>query len=168
MNKPAKVEVLTGGANHADIDKLTADQAIRLKKREVDRVKVAAKLSEELADERAINDKATQLPEPSGFKLLIMLPTAEETFSEGGLFKAKATKDLEEVSSICGFVLKMGADAYQDKRRFPGEPYCAVGDWVMFKPYSGTRFLIHGAEFRLINDDSVDAVVDDPRGIAKR
>ena len=112
-------------------------------------------------------EKASQLPDPCGYKLLIMLPKAEER-TEGGLYKAAETKALEEVSSVCGLVLKMGPDAYSDKRRFPGEPYCKKGDMVMFKPYSGTRFTIHGEEFRFINDDSVDAVVLDPRGIAKR
>jgi hypothetical protein len=33
--------------------------------------------------------------------------------------------------------------------------------------YSGTRFKVNGQEFRLINDDMVEAVVDDPRGYTR-
>jgi hypothetical protein len=35
----------------------------------------------------------------------------------------------------------------------------------MTRAYAGTRFKIHGREFRIINDDTVEAVVEDPRGI---
>jgi co-chaperonin GroES (HSP10) len=109
---------------------------------------------------------ASQLPEPKGYKLLIALPEPDEK-TEGGILKSKQTMDIEEIGSICGFVLKVGADAYQDPSRFPNGPYCKEGDWVVMRSYSGTRFKIHGKEFRLINDDSVEAVVDDPRGIEK-
>jgi len=109
---------------------------------------------------------ASQLPEPKGYKLLIALPQPDEK-TEGGILKAKQTMDVEEVGSICGFVLEVGADAYQDTNRFPNGPYCKKGDWVLMRSYSGTRFKIHGKEFRLINDDSVEAVVQDPRGIEK-
>ena len=61
----------------------------------------------------------------------------------------------------------MGDDCYQDKNRFPNGPYCEKGDWIIMRSYSGTRFMVHGKEFRLINDDSVEAVVQDPRGIVK-
>ena len=109
---------------------------------------------------------ASQLPDPKGYKLLIALPDPEEK-TEGGILKAKQTMQVEEVGSICGFGLKMGDDAYNDDKRFPNGPYCKVGDWIMMRSYSGTRFKIHGKEFRLINDDSVEAVVEDPRGIEK-
>jgi len=109
---------------------------------------------------------ASQLPDPKGYKLLIALPEPDEK-TEGGILKAKQTMDVEEIGSICGFVLKMGADAYQDESRFPNGPYCKEGDWIMMRSYSGTRFKIHGKEFRLINDDSVEAVIEDPRGIEK-
>lgn len=109
---------------------------------------------------------ASQLPEPKGYKLLIALPEPEET-TEGGIIKAKQTLHDEEISSICGFVMKMGPDAYADEKRFPSGPYCKEGDWIMMRAYSGTRFKIHGREFRLLNDDSVEAVVADPRGVVK-
>jgi|TARA_R100001129_G_scaffold173921_1_gene145848 co-chaperonin GroES (HSP10) len=109
---------------------------------------------------------AKQLPEPKGYKLLIALPEPEE-MTEGGILKARETMQVEEIGSVCGFVLKMGADAYGDKTRFPSGPWCEEGDWVLMRSYSGTRFKVHGKEFRLINDDSVEAVVEDPRGIVK-
>lgn len=109
---------------------------------------------------------ASQLPDPKGYKLLIALPEPDEV-TEGGIIKAKQTMEIEEIGSICGFVLKMGPDAYKDDKKFPNGPYCDEGDWILMRSYSGTRFKIHGKEFRLINDDSVEAVVEDPRGIEK-
>ncbi len=111
-------------------------------------------------------EKAHQLPKPSGYKILIALPEPEEK-TEGGILKAKQTMDLEEIGSICGFVLAIGPDAYKDKKRFPNGAYCKEGDFILMRSYSGTRFKIHGKEFRLINDDSVEAIIDDPRGIIK-
>ena len=120
----------------------------------------------ETNDETDVKSKPTQLPEPSGYKLLIALPEVDEK-TEGGIIKAQATRQLEEVGSIVGFVMKLGPDAYQDKEKFPNGPYCKEGDFILMRSYSGTRFSIHEREFRLINDDSVEAIVDDPRGIRK-
>jgi co-chaperonin GroES (HSP10) len=111
-------------------------------------------------------DKAKQLPIPKGYKILIALPDIEET-TKGGIIKASETRRVEEVGSIVGFVLSMGDDCYKDKNRFPNGPYCKEGDWIIMRSYSGTRFLVHGKEFRLINDDSVEAVVENPMGIVK-
>lgn len=118
----------------------------------------------ESTDKEARN--AHQLPDPKGYKILINLPEPEEA-TEGGILKAQQTIEREEVGSIVGFVMKLGADAYQDKKRFPNGPYCKEGDFIIMRSYSGTRFLVHGKEFRLINDDSVEAVVEDPRGVMK-
>ena len=109
---------------------------------------------------------AHQLPDPKGYKILIGLPEPE-TASEGGILKAQETIDAEEVGSIIGFVIKLGPDAYSDKSRFPSGAYCKEGDFIMMRSYSGTRFKVHDKEFRLINDDSVEAVVEDPRGVMK-
>ncbi len=111
-------------------------------------------------------ETAKQLPEPVGYKLLIALPEPEKT-TAGGILKADETLRIEEVASITGFVMKLGPDAYKDTKRFPNGPYCKEGDWVLMRSYSGTRFKVHGKEFRLINDESVEAVVQDPRGIIK-
>ena len=113
--------------------------------------------------------KAKQLPDPAGFMLLTVVPEAMEEFadSEAGLVKAGTTIWKEEVLTPVLFVVKMGPEAYSDKTRFPTGPYCKVGDFVIVRPNSGTRLKIHGREFRLINDDNVEAVVEDPRGITR-
>jgi co-chaperonin GroES (HSP10) len=107
-----------------------------------------------------------QLPDPSGFRLLIALPEVEEK-TEGGLYIPDERRDAESVASIVGFVLEVGPDAYADKERFPNGPWCKQGDWIVMRAYSGTRLRIHGKEFRIINDDSVEAVIDDPRGVVR-
>ena len=110
--------------------------------------------------------KATQLPKPAGYHILCMVPKAEEEF-ESGLLKADTTMHYEEVLTPVLFVMDIGPDAYQDKTRFPSGPLCKVGDFVLTRPNSGSRVKIHGQEFRIINDDSVEAVVEDPRGISR-
>lgn len=111
--------------------------------------------------------KAKQLPDPSGYKILCAVPEVEETFGDSGIVKASTTTSTEELTTAVLFVLKIGPDAYKDKTKFPTGPHCKVGDFVLVRPYSGTRVKIHGREFRLINDDSVEAVVEDPRGITR-
>lgn len=109
---------------------------------------------------------AKLLPEPKGYKLLIALPEFEEV-TDGGVYLPDQVRNSESIATIVGFVLKMGTMAYQDAAKFPDGPWCKEGDWVVFRAYSGTRIKIHGREFRLINDDTVEAVVEDPRGIAR-
>tara|TARA_R100000963_G_scaffold12418_1_gene9026 strand:- start:129 stop:518 length:390 start_codon:yes stop_codon:yes gene_type:complete len=128
-------------------------------------MKTVEKIEEQLPEEIAV-PIAKQLPEPSGYRILIALPEADEK-TEGGIIKAASLVERESVGSICGFVIKLGPDAYNDERRFPNGPYCKEGDWILMRSYTGTRFLVHGKEFRLINDDSVEAVVQDPRGVVK-
>jgi co-chaperonin GroES (HSP10) len=114
-------------------------------------------------------EKAKQLPDPSGFMLLTVVPEAMEEFadSEIGIVKSNQSIHYEELLSPVLFVVKIGPEAYQDKARFPGGPRCKIGDFVIVRPNSGTRLKIHGREFRIINDDSVEAVVEDPRGISR-
>ncbi|NRA75054.1 MAG: co-chaperone GroES [Planctomycetes bacterium] len=109
---------------------------------------------------------ASQLPSPSGFRLLIALPDVEET-TEGGLYIPEERRYAESVASVVGFVLSTGPDAYADEKRFPNGPWCKEGDWIVMRAYSGTRLRIHGKEFRIINDDSIEAVVQDPRGVVR-
>tara|TARA_R110002020_G_scaffold29999_1_gene94557 strand:+ start:547 stop:933 length:387 start_codon:yes stop_codon:yes gene_type:complete len=109
------------------------------------------------------SQESTQMPEPSGYKILIALPDVDEA-TEGGIIKAEETRYAESVATIVGFVLKMGPDCYKDQKRFPSGPWCSEGDFILMRTYTGTRFRIHGKELRLINDDSVEAVIDDPRG----
>ena len=108
----------------------------------------------------------SQLPAPKGWKILIAMPKADEK-SKGGIIKATSTIQDEEVSNICGYVLKLGDECYNDPNRFPSGAWCQKGDWVLFRAYSGTRIKMYGQEFRLINDDTVEAVVDDPTGVVR-
>lgn len=114
-------------------------------------------------------EKAKQLPDPATFYLLCMVPKAEEEMGESGLGLVKTAQMMhhEELLSPVLFVAKMGPDAYKDEKRFPSGPSCKVGDFILTRPNSGTRMKIHGTEWRLINDDSVEAVVQDPRGIQR-
>jgi co-chaperonin GroES (HSP10) len=114
-------------------------------------------------------EKAKQLPDPSGFMLLTVVPEAMEEYanSEVGLVKSSQEIWKEEVLTPILFVVKMGPEAYKDTTRFPSGPRCKLGDFVIVRPNSGTRLKIHGREFRIINDDSVEAVVQDPRGITR-
>ena len=104
-----------------------------------------------------------KLPKPAGYRLLIAtLKVSEKT--AGGVHLPDKLKDAEQTASILGLVLKVGPEAYSDPSRFPSGPYCKEGDFVIFRSYSGTRFKIEEQEFRIINDDTVEGVVDDPRG----
>lgn len=111
-------------------------------------------------------EKARQVPDPVTYHLLCMLPKANDEY-ESGLIKAGQTMHFEEVMSPVLFVAKMGPDAFKDPLRFPSGPSCKVGDFILVRPNTGTRLKIHGTEWRIINDDSVEAVVQDPRGIQR-
>ena len=111
-------------------------------------------------------EKARQVPDPVTYHLLCVLPRAEESY-ESGLLKSGQTMHFEEVLSPVLFVAKMGPDCYKDPIRFPSGPSCKVGDFILVRPNSGTRIKIHGEEFRIINDDSVEAVIQDPRGVQR-
>lgn len=111
-------------------------------------------------------EKARQLPEPSGYRILCAIPEIDEAY-ESGIIKADTTMHFEEVLSTVFFVVKMGPDCYKDPSRFPTGPWCKVGDFILARPNSGTRLKIHGREFRIINDDSVEGIVEDPRGITR-
>ena len=111
-------------------------------------------------------EKAKQLPDPTGYHILVTLPDKEDKF-ESGLLKADSTIHFEQVLATVFFVVKMGPDCYKDEKRFPNGPWCKEGDFILARPNTGTRLKIHGTEFRLINDDCVEAVVQDPRGISR-
>ena len=113
--------------------------------------------------------KAKQLPDPKGFMLLTVVPEAMEEYADSEVGIVKSSGDIwkEEVLTPVLFVVKMGPEAYSDTTRFPTGPRCKVGDFIIVRPNSGTRLKIHGREFRIINDDSVEAVVEDPRGITR-
>ena len=112
-------------------------------------------------------EKARQVPDPATYHILCVLPEIEEEYGDTGLVKPGQTMHYEELLSPVLFVVKLGPDAFKDEKRFPSGPSCKQGDFVLVRPNTGTRIKIHGKEFRLINDDSVEAVVQDPRGITR-
>jgi hypothetical protein len=114
-------------------------------------------------------DKAKQLPDPRTFHILCVVPEAMQEYadSEVGIIKSNQAMHFEEVLTPVLFVVKLGPDCYKDTTRFPSGPSCKEGDFIICRPNSGTRLKIHGREFRILNDDSVEAVVEDPRGITR-
>jgi co-chaperonin GroES (HSP10) len=110
--------------------------------------------------------KAKHLPIPSGYRILCAVPKVEEK-TEGGIIKADITIRDEELLSTVLFVVAMGPDCYKDPKRFPSGPWCKIGDFVLVRPHAGTRVKIFGEEMRILNDDSIEAVVEDPRGVRR-
>jgi co-chaperonin GroES (HSP10) len=115
-------------------------------------------------------EKAKQLPKPTGYRILCAIPEAEKQFEESeiGLMKADETMRNEETLTTVLFVVELGPDCYKDTTKFPTGPWCKQGDFVLVRPYAGSRLVIHGREFRIINDDTVEGIVDDPRGIKRK
>lgn len=124
-------------------------------------------ISETKPENIPIEDRAKQLPKPQGYRILCAIPDVEKTF-ESGIAKADETLKHDELLTTVLFVVDLGPDCYQDKTRFPNGPWCKQGDFIIVRPNAGTRLVIHGKEFRIINDDSVEAVVEDPRGISRK
>ena len=112
-------------------------------------------------------EKATQLPKPTGYRILCAIPEAEKEF-DSGIAKSDETMRFEELLTTVLFVVDLGPDCYVDMDKFPTGPWCKKGDFILVRPNAGTRLVIHNKEFRIINDDSVEGVVDDPRGIRRK
>jgi len=116
-------------------------------------------------------DVMKELPEPKGYKLLIAIPKKDETHANSVIVIPEMDRKKEEIASIIGLVVKIGTLAYKDEEKFPDGPWCNEGDFILMRAYSGTRFKITtpegSQEFRLINDDTVEAVVADPRVISR-
>jgi co-chaperonin GroES (HSP10) len=116
---------------------------------------------------KTIEEKASQLPKPSGYHILCAIPEQEKEF-DSGIIKADSTIHYEELLTTVLFVVSLGQDCYTDATRFPSGAWCKVGDFILVRPNAGSRLVIHGKEFRMINDDSVEGVVADPRGIKRK
>jgi co-chaperonin GroES (HSP10) len=132
-----------------------------------DLIENETELKDESVEAPGDDAKARQLPKPKGWKLLCAVPPAEDTFDDSVLIKSAASQRIEEQTTAVLFVVALGPDAYKDTNKFPSGPWCEEGDFVLVRTYSGTRFTIHGREFRMINDDQVEGVVEDPRGYAR-
>jgi co-chaperonin GroES (HSP10) len=112
-------------------------------------------------------ERAKQLPKPQGYRILCAIPEAEEAY-DSGIIKSDETRRHDELLTTVLFVVDLGPDCYSDTTRFPNGPWCKKGDFILVRPNAGTRLVIHDREFRIINDDSVEAVVEDPRGIKRK
>lgn len=112
-------------------------------------------------------EKASQLPKPQGYRILCAIPETEETY-DSGIIKSDETRRHDELLTTVLFVVDLGPDCYSDSTRFPNGPWCKKGDFILVRPNAGTRLVIHNREFRIINDDSVEAIVLDPRGIKRK
>ena len=132
-----------------------------------DLIKQEKELTGETVDSPSDEVKARQLPRPAGHKILCAIPPAGDTFDDSFIAKASVSQRIEEQTTTVLFVVALGPDAYKDKDRFPSGPWCKEGDFVLVRAYSGTRFQIHGRDFRMIFDDQVDGTVEDPRGYAR-
>ena len=146
-----------------------SEQVLTMNKNLVDasgRPIIIPTVNEVEAEDIPIEERGLQLPEPKGYKILCAIPEAEDTY-KGGIAKAANVKNVEEHSTVVLFVVKVGVLAYKDEVRFPTGHWCKEGDFVLTRAYAGTRFKIHGREFRIINDDTVEGVVEDPRGYTR-
>jgi len=116
------------------------------------------------AEQKEVTKEKTKLPQPTGWRLLV-LPFKMNEKTKGGVLLGHETIERQQVGSQCGNVLAMGPDCYQDKERYPHGPWCKVGDWIVFARYAGSRIEIEGGEVRLLNDDEILATVQDPTDI---
>lgn len=116
---------------------------------------------------KTLEAKASQLPKPSGYHILCAIPEQEKEF-DSGIIKADSTIHYEELLTTVLFVVALGPDCYTDATRFPSGAWCKVGDFILVRPNAGSRLVIHGKEFRMINDDSVEGTVLDPRGVKRK
>lgn len=113
------------------------------------------------------NTPRTPLPTPAGYRVLVKVPKAPETISGSIIIKAAQTARIEEASSVVAEVIAMGSDCYVDAKRFPTGPWCKVGDFVLLRAYAGSKFLIDGEEYKIINDDTIEGTVPGPEGYTR-
>ena len=118
----------------------------------------------ERVDETNVADIKDELPQPSGWRLLV-LPFTPKEKTKGGIIIAQESLDKARIATNCGYVVKMGPMAYGDKEKFPTGPWCKEKDWVIFARYAGSRLPIEGGEVRLLNDDEVLGTIKDPESV---
>lgn len=124
-------------------------------------------ISEKEVENIPVEERAKQLPTPQGYMILAAVIDVPDTFEGSNILRAEATRKTDELTSPVLFVMALGPEAYKDESKFPSGPRCKNGDFILTRPYAGTRVKIHGKEFRLLNDDQVEATVEDPRGISR-
>ena len=115
-------------------------------------------------DETNVSDIKNELPQPTGWRILV-LPFTPKEKTKGGIIIAQESLDKARIATNCGYVVKMGPMAYGDKEKFPTGAWCKQGDWVIFARYAGSRLPIEGGEVRLLNDDEVLGTIKDPESV---
>ena len=115
-------------------------------------------------DQDNIQSVVDQLPNPSGWRMLV-LPFTPKEKTKGGIIFSQESLDKARIATNCGYVLKLGPLCYQDKDKFPTGPWCKEKDWVIFARYAGSRLPIEGGEVRLLNDDEVLGTIKDPESV---
>jgi|TARA_R110000803_G_scaffold21714_2_gene54436 co-chaperonin GroES (HSP10) len=143
---------------------LTSAEDPKNKSALLDKYKEEKKEEREPLNPENINDSVSELPEPVGYRLLV-LPFTPKEKTKGGIIIAQEALDKARIATNCGYVLKMGPLAYTDKERFSSGPWCKKGDWVIFARYAGSRLPIEGGEVRLLNDDEVLGTIKDPESV---
>jgi chaperonin GroES len=143
---------------------MTTKEQSSISAQEVPKVKLALEEKYKAEPKKEIPKEAAQLPQPTGWRILV-LPFKMKEKTEGGVLLGQETLERQQVASQCGNVLAMGSECYRDKQRYPTGPWCKVGDWVVFARYAGSRIEIEGGEVRLLNEDEVLATIQDPKSI---
>jgi co-chaperonin GroES (HSP10) len=111
-----------------------------------------------------IKSVVDELPNPSGWRLLV-LPFTPKDKTKGGIIFSQESLDRLRIATNCGYVLKIGPLAYYDKEKYPTGAWCKKGDWVIFARYAGSRLPIEGGEVRILNDDEVLGTIADPESV---
>ena len=118
----------------------------------------------QLEPERLEEAVLDRIPTPTGWRIAV-LPYRGTNKSKGGIIFTEETKKQTQVTTVCGYVLKTGPLAYKDEDKFPTGPWCKEGDWVVFTRYAGSRIGIDEGEIRILNDDEIVAVINNPEDI---
>ena len=118
-------------------------------------------------DGKAVEKQKKELdkvPNPTGYRITLFPLKLDSKTKSGIILTDDTVQESQLTTNICK-VLKVGPDAYKDKDKFPTGPWCKEDDWVLITRYAGSRIRIDGGELRIINDDEILAVIDDPRDI---
>ena len=156
--KTQKEQLSTSASRKEEVPKHKNALEEKYKEQQVESVEVKR------IDETNVGDIKSELPVPSGWRLLV-LPFTPKEKTKGGIIIAQESLDKARIATNCGYVVKMGPMAYGDKEKFPSGPWCKEGDWVIFARYAGSRLPIEGGEVRLLNDDEVLDTIKNPESV---
>lgn len=117
-----------------------------------------------LAPESINESVLDRIPRPTGWRI-VLLPYRGAQKTKGGIVLADQTIERNQLTTVCAYVLRVGDLAYKDESKFPNGAWCKEGDWVIFGRYAGARLGIDGGEIRILNDDEILAVINDPEDI---